>query len=160
MRKIHGLIAVEVALLGGWAARRLALRYKAEPVVVSLSGRDQALVVLLRQAKKSVYLRTESLELIPAGNELAQARQRQILVTVDLPLQAGMAGMGSQLTRILMELGAIVTFRSDAALSYSGTYLEVDGESFLYSAHPLVQAPQGSRVSYVIGPLRRPVMGR
>ena len=102
----------------------------------SHAGRDQGLIQLLQGARKSIYLRTEGLTLVPAGNELAQAAQRQAAVTIELPLDTGFSSGGSRLPRMLMELGAVVSFRSDPAWNYRGTYLEIDGERFLYSASP------------------------
>jgi hypothetical protein len=151
-----GMGILVATLVGGIASWR-ALWPEPAPaaLVISHAGRDQALVQLLQEARKSVYLRTEGLTLVPAGNELAQAVQRRAVVTVELPLVAGLGLEDSRLPRMLMELGAVVTFRSDPACNYRGTYLEIDGERFLYSASPLALNPPGALVSYVAGPIRR-----
>jgi len=151
-----GIGILAATLLGGIASWKAA---RPEPapaaLVVSHAGRDQALIQLLQGARKSVYLRTESLALVPVGNELAQAVQRNAAVSVDLPLDAGLSPRGSRLPRILMDLGAIVTFQSDPSGNYRGTYVVVDGSRFLYSAAPLGLSPPGALVSYVTGPVRR-----
>jgi hypothetical protein len=110
---------------------------------------------MLQDARKSVYLRTEVLTLVPAGNELAQALQRKVTVSMELPLDASLNGVGSQLPRILMDLGAVVTFKSDATGNYRGTLLVTDDRQFLYSASPLTLNAPGAMVSYVKGPIRR-----
>jgi hypothetical protein len=110
---------------------------------------------MLQGARESVYLRTETLELVPAGNELAQALQRKVSVTVELPLDASLNGVGSQLPRILMDLGAVVSFKSDTTGNHRGTLLVVDDRQFLYSALPLTLSVPGAMVSYVKGPLDR-----
>jgi hypothetical protein len=150
-----GTGVLAATLLGGivsWKAVRL--QPAAVALIVSHTGRDQALIQLLQGARKSVYLRTEGLSLVPAGNELAQAVQRKAVVTVELPLDAGLSSGGSRLPRMLMDLGAIVTFRSDPSGNYRGTYVVVDGTRFLYSAAPLGLSPPGALVSYVAGPAR------
>jgi hypothetical protein len=146
------LAATLIAGIAAWVADR------PQPVpaalVVSHTGRDQALILLIQGARKSVYLRTKGLGLVPAGNELAQAIQRKAAVTVELPLDAGLSPGGSTLPRMLMDLGAVVTFRSDPSGNYRGTYVVVDGNRFLYSAAPLELSPPGALVSYVAGPAR------
>ena len=152
----QGMGILAATLIGGIASWQ-AIRPHSAPVglVVSHTGRDQALIQFLQGARKSVYLRTEGLTLVPAGNELAQAVQRKATVTIELPLDAGLRSGGSQLPRLLMELGAVVTFRSDSACNYRGTYLEIDRERFLYSSSPLTLNPPGAQVSYVTGPICR-----
>ena len=151
----QGIGILAATVIGGIASLK-AVRPQAAPaaLVVSRAGRDQALVQLLQGARKSVYLRTEGLTLVPAGNELAQAVQRKAAVTVELPLGAGLSPGGSRLPRMLMDLGAIVTFRSDPSGNYRGTYVVVDGTRFLYSAAPLGLSTPGALVSYVAGPTR------
>jgi hypothetical protein len=150
-----GMGILAATLLGGIASWQ-AVRPEPPPaaLVVSQAGRDQALIQLLQGARKSVYLRTEDLALVPVGNELAQAVQRNAAVSVDLPLDAGLSPCGSRLPRLLMDLGAVVTFRSDPSGNYRGTYVVVDGTRFLYSAAPLGLSPPGTPVSYVAGPVR------
>jgi hypothetical protein len=123
--------------------------------VVSQAGRDQAVILMLQGARRRVYLRTAALALVPVGNELAQAIQRKASVTVELPLDASLNGVDSQLSRILMDLGAVVTFKSDAAENHLGTLLVVDDNQFLYSASPLTLSAPGTMVSYVVGPAVR-----
>ena len=89
--------------------------------------------------------------LTPVGNELAQAIQRKVPVTVELPLASGMNPVESRLPRLLMDLGAMVTFKSDPASNYRGSYVVVDGHQILYSAAPLGYSPPGALVSYVVG---------
>jgi hypothetical protein len=151
-----GMSILTATLLGGLACWNDAQPKSAiPPLVVSNAGRDQALIQVLSGARESIYLRTECLTLVPAGNELAQALQRKVSVTVELPLDACLSPEGSRLPRVLMELGAVVTFRSDPAVNYRGTSLEIDGERFLYSASPLTLNPPGALVSYVAGPIHR-----
>jgi hypothetical protein len=119
--------------------------------VVSQAGRDQAAILILQGARRSVYLRTETLALVPVGNELAQALQRKVSVSIELPLGASLNAGGSQLPRILMDLGAVVAFKSDAIANYCGTLLVVDDQQFLYSASPLTLSAPGAMVSYVMG---------
>ncbi|WP_316411543.1 hypothetical protein [Mesoterricola sediminis] len=102
-----------------------------------------------------MYLRTEALALVPAANELAQALQRKVSVSVELPMAASLSGEGSQLPRILMDLGAVVVFKSDCAGNYRGTLLVVDDRQFLYSALPLTLSAPGAMVSYVEGAVDR-----
>jgi hypothetical protein len=109
---------------------------------------------LIQGARKSVYLRTEGLTLVPAANELAQAFQRKASVIVELPLDSGMSGEGSRIPRILMDLGAVVTFRRELSGNYRGTYVVVDGNCFLYSTAPLGLSQPGALVSYVAGSVR------
>jgi len=86
--------------------------------VVSQAGRDQAVILMLLGTRRNVYLRTEALALVPVGNELAQALQRKVSVNIELPLDASLNAGGSQLPRILMDLGAVVAFKSDASGNY------------------------------------------
>ena len=155
----HGVTAVGAVLSLGAGGLTFCNLLKTRPgparTVMSQAGRDQAVIRLLQGARRSVYLRTEALALVPAGNELAQAFQRHASVTVELPLDAGFDPEKSRLPRILMELGAVVTFRSDATANYRGTLLVVDGDRFLYSASPLTLSPPGAMVSYVAGPVER-----
>ena len=130
-------------------------RWRLTRTVLSQAGRDQAVIRMLQGARRSVYLRTETLALVPAGNELAQALQRKVSVSMELPLEAGLNGSDSQLPRILMDLGAMVAFKSDATGNYRGTLLVVDGHHFLYSALPLTLSAPGAMVSYVVGPTER-----
>ena len=134
------------AIRGRWSPTR---------TVLSQAGRDQAVIQMLQGARRSVYLRTEALTLVPAGNELAQALQRTVSVSMELPLDASLNGAGSQLPRILMELGAVVAFKSDSTGNYRGALLVVDDRQFLYSALPLTLSPPGAMVSYVVGPIVR-----
>lgn len=134
---------------------RLETPPTASPLIVSQAGRDQAALRLIGEARTSIYLRTERLTLIPAGNELVQAIQRKAAVTLELPLGSGCDVEASQLPLILMEQGAVVSYRSDPAASGKGTFLVVDGNRFLYSAMPLTLCEPGAQVSYVAGPLGR-----
>jgi hypothetical protein len=121
--------------------------------MVSQAGRDQALLRLICGARKTIYLRTERLTLVPAGNELAQAVQRGVAVNLELPLEAGGTMGDARLARLLMGLGAVVAFKGDATGSIRGAYLETDGEAFLYSAAPVTIGLPGACVSFVSGPL-------
>jgi hypothetical protein len=137
----------------GWCWICLETRPTASALIVSQAGRDQAVLRLIQEARTSIYLRTERLTMIPAGNELVQAIQRRAAVTVELPLGSGCDAEEARLPRILMEQGAVVSFRGDSAASDRGTFLVVDGHRFLYSATPLTLSVPGTRVSYVAGPL-------
>lgn len=138
-----------------WWQARPVQEAKAAALIVSQAGRDQAFLRLIREARTSVFLRTECLTLVPAGNELIQAIQRKVTVTVDLPLASGYGAEASHLPRLLMGQGAVVTFRGDPAANDRGTFLVVDGIRFLYSATPLTLNVPGAQVSYVAGPLER-----
>lgn len=138
-----------------WWRARPVREPKAAALVVSEAGRDQALLRFLQDARTSVFLRTECLTLNPAGNELLQALQRKVTVTVDLPLSSGYGAEASQLPRLLMGQGAVVTFRGDPTANDRGTFLVVDGNRFLYSAMPVILSVPGARVAYVAGPLGR-----
>lgn len=155
----HSLTAVGVALSLGAGGFMVcdAIRGRSRPArtLLSQAGRDQAVIRMLQGARKSVYLRTEALTLVPAGNELAQAVQRRVSVWMELPLEAGLNSAGSQLPRILMDLGAVVAFKNDASGNYRGTLLVVDDRQFLYSASPLTMNKSGAYVSYVAGPVER-----
>ena len=143
------LLSLGAGGISTWSAYRSAqVQARAQ---VSQAGRDHAMIRMLQGARTSVYLRTESLTLTPVGNELAQAVQRKVPVTVELPLASGMSQVDSRLPRLLMDLGAVVTFKSDSALNYRGSYVVVDGHQFLYSATPLGFSPTGALVSYVAG---------
>jgi hypothetical protein len=124
-------------------------------VVASQAGRDQALLRLIRGARNTVYLLTERLTLVPAGNELAQAVQRGVVVNLELPLEAAGPAGDARLARMLMDLGAVVAFKGDATGSIRGAYLETDGETFLYSAVPVAISLPGACVSFVSGPVPR-----
>ena len=87
----------------------------------------------------------------PVDNQLAQAIQRKVPVTVDLPLASGTYPVDSRLPRLLMDLGAMVTFKRDPALNYRGSYVVVDGHEFLYSAAPLGFSPPGALVRMLPG---------
>lgn len=136
-----------------WCRARLGKISKPSPIIVSEAGRDQAILRLIQEARASVYLRTERLTLVPAGNELVQAIKRKTTVTVDLPLVAGCDIEAARLPRMLMKQGAVVSFRGDPIGSDRGTFLVVDGDRFLYSATPLTLGATGAPVSYVSGPL-------
>ena len=155
----HSLTAVAAALslgAGGFTfCDAMRGRWNPTRTVLSQAGRDQAVIQMLQGARESVYLRTETLALVPAGNELAQALQRNVSVSMELPLDASLSGAGSQLPRILMDLGAVVVFKSDATGNYRGTLLVVDDRQFLYSASPLTLSAPGVMVSYVVGPIDR-----
>ena len=155
----HSLTAIGAVLslgAGGFMSfNAMRRRWSPTKTVVSQTGRDQAVIRMLQGARESVYLRTETLALVPAGNELAQALQRKVSVTVELPLDASLNGVGSQLPRILMDLGAVIAFKSDATGNYRGTLLVVDDRQFLYSALPLTLSAPGTMVSYVEGPVER-----
>lgn len=124
-------------------------------ILISKAGRDQALLRLIQGAKRTVYLQTERLSLVPAGNELAQAVQRGVTVNLELPLEAGSNADDARLPQMLMDLGAVVAFKGDATRSIRGAYLEVDEEAFLYSAAPAAICLPGACVSFVSGPIRR-----
>ncbi len=124
-----------------------------DPWTFSMAGRDRAVVLALQGTRRSIYVRTERLSLVPVANELAQGLQRGVSVTVDLPLEAGWDRETSQVCRVLMGLGAVVTFREGATVTCRGAYLEMDGERFIYSATGLVPCPRCRAASYVLGPL-------
>jgi hypothetical protein len=74
---------------------------------------------------------------------------------MELPLDASLNGAGSHLPGILMDLGAVVAYKSDATERYRGTLLVVDDRQFLYSASPLTLSAPGAMVSYVMGPIEQ-----
>jgi hypothetical protein len=138
-----------------WCRNHQGTPSEVSTLIVSQAGRDQAILRLIHEARISVYLRTERLTLVPAGNELVQAIQRKASVTVDLPVESGCDAEAARLPGLLMEQGAVVSFRGDPVASNRGTFLVVDGTRFLYSAMPLALSMPGAQVSYVIGPLGR-----
>ena len=136
-----------------WCRARMETRPKGSALIVSQVGRDKAILRMIQEARTSVYLRTERLTLVPAGSELLRAIQRKASVTIDLPLRSGCAAEAARLPYLLMEQGAVVSFRSDPAACDRGTFLVVDGARFIYSATPLTLSVPGAQVSYVTGPL-------
>lgn len=141
---------VAAAGLGGLGSLAVVSQRQVQaPIVLSQAGRDQALIWMLKGARRTIYLRSKGLALVPVGNELAQALQRGTTVVVELPLCSATSCLDSRLATMIMELGAVVTFRDDAARQDQGTLLVIDGTRFLYSASPLILSSPGSEVSYV-----------
>jgi hypothetical protein len=141
-------------MFGGFTTWRASRENRVAPAELHQSGRDQALIDFIKCAKKSVLVRTDSLTLVPVGNELGLAQQRGVPVTMDFPVEAGEVGRDTRLVRVLIELGATASFKSDSTWNYSGAYVVVDGSRYFYSASPLDQCPKGARVSFVVGPLK------
>jgi len=137
--------------LGSWIVVRG--RPVPVPTVVSQSGRDQALIRLLQGAQRSVLMKVESLTLVPVGNELAQALQRKVSVNLELPLGAATDLEVSRIARLLMDLGAQVSFRGGSTERFRGALVVVDGDRFLYSAGPLERVAPDSEVAFVTGPV-------
>lgn len=146
--------AVGSLMFGGFTTWRASRENRVAPAELHQSGRDQALIDFIKCAKKSVLVRTDSLTLVPVGNELGLAQQRGVPVTMDFPVEAGEVGRDTRLVQVLIELGATASFKTDSTWNYSGAYVVVDGTRYFYSASPLDQCPKGARVSFVVGPLK------
>ena len=56
-------------------------------VFFSQTGRDRAFTQGVKEARRSIYLRTSSLLLVPFTNEIGQAAQRGIKVHVEMPMR-------------------------------------------------------------------------
>ena len=147
-----GALFVALEMVGVLGCRPSPWGAGGSQILVGQAGRDQALLRLIHGARRSIYLQTEQLTLVPVANELAQAVQRGVAVNLDLPLEVGSGN--SRLLRVLMQLGAVVAFKEDATGSIRGAYLEVDGQTFLYSAAPVTINVPGACVSFVTGPAR------
>lgn len=147
--------ACGAAALGLVAPRVLASKSPVAPPAVAFSqeGRDAALIGLMHDAKRTLYLRTADLTMVPLVNELGQLQQGGVQVTVDLPLSVGQDKRGAALCDYLMKTGAVVQFGASSSFSYEGTYALADGSRFLYSASPLSYAPPGAPRSFVRGSL-------
>lgn len=147
--------ACAAGVLGLVAPRVLVSKPLPVPPATAFSaeGRDAALVNLVHQAKRTIYVRTADLNLTPLVNELGQLQQGGVQVTVDLPMDAGREKHGAALSEYLMQTGAVVQFGSSSPFSYEGAYVLVDGSRFLYSASPLAFAPPGAPRSFVVGTL-------
>lgn len=98
-------------------------------------------------------MKVESLTLVPVGNELAQALQRKVSVNLELPLGAATDLEVSRIARLLMDLGAQVSFRGGSTERFRGALVVVDGDRFLYSAGPLERVAPDSEVAFVTGPV-------
>lgn len=150
-----GLMAVGAVLslaVGAASTWKAPWKKVGQPVVISQRGRDQEAFRMVKDAKRTIKVRTESLTMVPFANELAQAQQRGVKVFLDLPLEEGMKDARLGLT--LIDLGAVVQWKGDRVSGdHQGTYIEVDGERFLYSAAPLTPAIPGASVGYVCGPI-------
>lgn len=130
-------------LKGGHAAPAV------HPPVYSRAGRDKALLNLIEGAERTIYIRTERLNLVAVTNALLQRiqdKQRRVTVRVELPM-----GYSSdlRLVQVLLDTGATVELSSEPGPAYQGTYLLVDGHRFLYSAAALDLAPPGTPRAYV-----------
>lgn len=145
--------AIGSLLFGGVSTWRVTHENRTVPAQLYQAGRDQALIEFIRSAKKSVVVRTDSLTLVPVGNELGLVQQKGVPVSMEFPVEAGDIGRDTRLVQVLMELGATASFKSDSTWNYKGAYVVVDGLRYFYSASPLDQCPKGARVSFVVGPL-------
>lgn len=146
MMTIGAALSLGFGAVSTWKAKRL----EGAPLVVSQRGRDQEAFNLVKQAKRTITVRTESLTMVPFVNELAQAQQRGVKVSVLLPLEAGVKD--DRLGNLLMSIGAVVQWKEDGnSCSYKGAYIEVDEERFLYSAVPMKPVVPGASVSFVSG---------
>jgi hypothetical protein len=116
----------------------------------SQSGRDAAVIELIRSAKKSILVRTSALECVPIANELGQESQKKIAVHIEMPLNGSRTS--EQLINILVcQCGATMELSSLPNSAYEGTYVLVDGREMLYSASPLTYAAPGEPRSFVRG---------
>lgn len=115
----------------------------------SQSGRDAALMALIKSANKTVYVRSASLDCAPIANELLQKQQNGVAVHLELPLR------GSTNTEVvinaLAQKGGTFELSGEPVLAYEGTYVLVDGHEWLYSAAPLSYGAPGAPRSYVRG---------
>lgn len=130
----------------------LAFTPKNQPVVSSYysqSGRDAALIALLHSAKKSIYVRTELMDCAPIANVLLQCQQNGVPVHVELPARGNVNT--EIIINTLAKCGGTFELTSQAASSYEGCYVLVDGQEWLYSAAPLNYGQPGVPRSFVRG---------
>ena len=125
---------------------------QSEPAVLfSQAGRDRAFTQGVLAARKSLYLRTASLALVPFTNELGQAAQRGVHVHVEIPMQAAQGQNASSCITFLAQVGAWLEIGNRPASAYEGCYLLIDDRVFYYSAGSLEYSEPGVPHSYVRG---------
>lgn len=117
----------------------------------SRAGRDAALVEMLRGARRTIYVRTQQFNLVPIGNELAQAQQNHVQVRLEMPASEVHEKTAAELADILVGLGCVVEMATESHAAYEGTYVLVDDRTWLYSASPLVYTAPGNPRSYSKG---------
>lgn len=145
-----GALSLTVGAVSTWALPK----NDGPSVVVSQRGRDQEAFRLVQSAKRTITVRTECLSMLPFANELGQAQQRGVKVSVFLPIDDGVRD--ARIGNFLSHVGAVVQWQGDSITgNHRGAYLEIDGERFLYSAAPLTLAVPGANVGYVSGPISR-----
>jgi phosphatidylserine/phosphatidylglycerophosphate/cardiolipin synthase-like enzyme len=153
---IGASLAASMAL--GWIGPRFVQPSKAvdQFAAFSRTGRDRALVVLLHEAKKTIFIRTEALDVLAVGNELGLAQQRGVQVRIEMPLSDAQTSRENQVIgQHLLDLGSIVSWSSEPISSFEGTYVLVDDSKFLYSASSIRLAVPGAPRSYVVGQVRQ-----
>ena len=146
--------AVVVGLAFGpqaWAS--VAVPEKDEPAVLfSQTGRDRAFLDAVQHARKSIYLRTGSLALVPFVNELGQAAQRGVSLHVEMPMIAATENTNAKRSvDFLAQVGAWLEIGNRPAGAYEGAYLLIDDRVFYYSAAALEYSVKGIPHSYVRG---------
>jgi hypothetical protein len=139
------------AVVAFFAPRPAAREVSQPPNQFSRAGKDMALVQTLGKAQKTIYVRSQLIELTPVVDALIEAQKRGIQTRIDLPLSAAQSKSGTSNTQRLMSAGATVQLSSDPETSFEGTYVVIDEESFFYAASPLSFSPPGAPRSYVIG---------
>lgn len=147
-----------LGMLGGALVGPRVVRALPEPPAApqprgqfSRAGRDAALVEMLQSAKRTIYIRTQRFNLVPIGNELAQAQQNHVQVRLEMPASEASDKTASELADILMGLGCVVELASETQAAYEGTYVLVDDRTWLYSASPLVYTAPGTPRSFTKG---------
>jgi len=155
MMKVALLVGSSLLGVGGLAWFKGHPNTAAKPqTVLSQSGRDMALVQAIRDAKKSIFVRTQGFALVPVANELLQAQQRGVAVRLELPPPPRDISEG-RLVEILADHGAIFQFGPGPIQSFEGTLVVIDdhetSQQWLYSAAPLTYVVPGTARSYVRG---------
>lgn len=125
---------------------------KEPDALFSQTGRDRAFMQAVRAAKKSIYVRTSTLLLVPFTNELGQAAQNGVKVHIEMPMQSAAASQNeTKCISFLATAGAWVEVGSRPASAYEGAYMLVDDAVFYYSAGSLSYSEPGIPHSYVRG---------
>jgi phosphatidylserine/phosphatidylglycerophosphate/cardiolipin synthase-like enzyme len=150
---LTALAVVVGAAFGPMALASVEAPYKDEPAVLfSQTGRDRAFLEAVLHSRRSIYLRTGTLALVPFTNELGQAAQRGVAVHIEMPMQAAAGSKNAKAcVDFLANAGAWLEIGNRPTAAYEGAYLLVDDRVFYYSAAALEYSEQGIPHSYVRG---------
>lgn len=155
MMKVALLVGSSLLGVGGlaWVKGHSAPAPRPQ-AVLSQSGRDMALVQAIRDAKKSIFVRTKELSLVPMANELLQAQQNGVAVRLELPPPPRSLNEG-KIVELLAIAGAIFQCGPGPIDSFEGTLVVIDqnapSEQWFYSASPLTYVVPGTARSFVQG---------